>query len=94
MTVVTDDEDLPPVYCITEQISHHPPVSAYYYCCPEKGIVARGVDHFGAKFTGTGKRIIITFYYWVHKMPPNLIINLESFEITQLLTIWYANIVY
>jgi hypothetical protein len=41
------------VYCLTEQISHHPPVSGFYYYCPNKGIVARGMDHIAAKFTGT-----------------------------------------
>lgn len=43
------------VTCVTEQISHHPPVSAYYYECKEKGIIGRGVDHIAARFTGTSK---------------------------------------
>lgn len=42
---------------ITEQTSHHPPVSAFYVDCPEKGITARGYDQIAAKFTGTGVRI-------------------------------------
>ncbi|RKO93570.1 hypothetical protein BDK51DRAFT_20095, partial [Blyttiomyces helicus] len=45
------------VYAITEQISHHPPVSAFYNVCPEKGIIARGVDHISARFTGTSVKV-------------------------------------
>ncbi|KAJ1823077.1 hypothetical protein LPJ56_000412 [Coemansia sp. RSA 2599] len=37
---------------ITEQISHHPPVSAFVYRCKERGIEAAGYDHISAKFTG------------------------------------------
>ncbi|KAL1301661.1 hypothetical protein AAFC00_005881 [Neodothiora populina] len=43
---------------ITEQTSHHPPVSAYYAECPEKGISARGFDQISAKFTGTSIRVV------------------------------------
>ncbi len=38
---------------LTEQTSHHPPVSAYYVECPARGISARGFDQLSAKFTGT-----------------------------------------
>ncbi|KAI9506220.1 hypothetical protein BX070DRAFT_187214 [Coemansia spiralis] len=37
---------------ITEQVSHHPPVSAFVYRCPERGVEAVGLDHICAKFTG------------------------------------------
>ncbi|KAJ2808115.1 hypothetical protein H4R20_000997 [Coemansia guatemalensis] len=37
---------------ITEQVSHHPPVSAFVYRCKERGIEAVGMDHIAAKFTG------------------------------------------
>ncbi|ORY12782.1 oxysterol-binding protein-like protein [Clohesyomyces aquaticus] len=43
---------------LTEQTSHHPPVSAFYVDCPEKGIIARGYDQLSAKFTGTSIRVI------------------------------------
>ncbi|KAF2732816.1 hypothetical protein EJ04DRAFT_578122 [Polyplosphaeria fusca] len=43
---------------LTEQTSHHPPVSAFYIDCPEKGIIARGFDQLSAKFTGTSIRVI------------------------------------
>ena len=42
---------------ITEQTSHHPPVSAYYVDCPDKGISARGFDQLSAKFTGTSVKV-------------------------------------
>ncbi|KAG5457554.1 MAG: hypothetical protein BJ554DRAFT_2393 [Olpidium bornovanus] len=42
------------VAMMIEQISHHPPISAFCYECQEKGIVARGLDQIAAKFTGTG----------------------------------------
>lgn len=43
---------------LTEQTSHHPPVSAWYVDCPEKGVSARGYDQLSAKFTGTSIRVI------------------------------------
>ncbi|KAI9886629.1 MAG: hypothetical protein M1823_001543 [Watsoniomyces obsoletus] len=42
---------------LTEQTSHHPPVSAFFVDCPEKGINARGYDQLSAKFTGTSVRV-------------------------------------
>lgn len=42
---------------LTEQTSHHPPVSAFYVDCPERGISARGYDQLSAKFTGTAIRV-------------------------------------
>lgn len=42
---------------LCEQTSHHPPVSAYVYDCPEMGITARGYDQISAKFTGTNVRV-------------------------------------
>ncbi|CAG8654756.1 6888_t:CDS:2, partial [Paraglomus occultum] len=45
------------VTCINEQISHHPPVSAFYYHCEEKGVTACGLDHISARFTGTSVKI-------------------------------------
>ena len=42
---------------LTEQTSHHPPVSAFWAECPEKGIVARGYDQLTGKFTGTSVRV-------------------------------------
>ncbi|KAK3044535.1 hypothetical protein LTS18_001006, partial [Coniosporium uncinatum] len=43
---------------LTEQTSHHPPVSAFVIDCPEKGITARGYDQLSAKFTGTSIRVV------------------------------------
>lgn len=42
---------------ITEQTSHHPPVSAFYVDCPVKGISASGHDQLSAKFTGTSIKV-------------------------------------
>lgn len=42
---------------LTEQTSHHPPVSAFWVDCPTKGITARGFDQLSAKFTGTSVRV-------------------------------------
>lgn len=42
---------------MTEQTSHHPPVSAFWVDCPEKGIYARGFDQISAKFTGTSIKV-------------------------------------
>ena len=38
---------------LTEQTSHHPPVSAFWIDCPAKGITAYGFDQLSAKFTPT-----------------------------------------
>ncbi|CCG82574.1 Putative uncharacterized protein [Taphrina deformans PYCC 5710] len=38
---------------LCEQTSHHPPVSAYIYSCPDKDIEAYGMDQIAARFTGT-----------------------------------------
>ena len=42
---------------LTEQTSHHPPVSAFWVACPEKGVSACGFDQISAKFTGTSIRV-------------------------------------
>lgn len=41
----------------TEQTSHHPPVSAWWFECAEKGISGYGFDQISANFTGTRVRI-------------------------------------
>lgn len=45
------------VRAVMEQISHHPPVSAFHYECPSRGIEARGVDQLAIGFTGTSVKI-------------------------------------
>ncbi|PYI10487.1 oxysterol-binding protein-like protein 1 [Aspergillus sclerotiicarbonarius CBS 121057] len=42
---------------LTEQTSHHPPVSAFFIDCPDRGLSARGFDQISAKFTGTSIRV-------------------------------------
>ena len=48
-----DEDDSLRVVFLTEQISHHPPASSYYFACPEKGVEAAGVDQISAKVSGT-----------------------------------------
>lgn len=55
---VEGDSKTVTVSYITEQTSHHPPVSAFFVDCPEKGISARGYDQLSAKFTGTSVRVV------------------------------------
>lgn len=43
---------------ITEQVSHHPPVSAYYATCPTRSIEMAGIDQISAKVSGTTLRVI------------------------------------
>ena len=53
-----DTRDIPVrVSYLTEQTSHHPPVSAFFVDCPAKGISAYGFDQLSAKFTGTSVRV-------------------------------------
>ncbi|KAL3470188.1 hypothetical protein BJX99DRAFT_239928 [Aspergillus californicus] len=55
----TEDSNGEParVCFLTEQTSHHPPVSAFYIDCPKTGVSARGFDQISAKFTGTSIRV-------------------------------------
>lgn len=53
----TEDHRTVRVSYLTEQTSHHPPVSAFVVTCPDKGITARGFDQISAKFTGTSVRV-------------------------------------
>ncbi|CAH0037481.1 unnamed protein product [Clonostachys solani] len=54
----TPDRKAVKVSYLTEQTSHHPPVSAFHVTCPEKGISARGFDQITAKFTGTSVKVL------------------------------------
>jgi hypothetical protein len=45
------------VLFLTEQICHHPPISAYHYAVPSKGIWASGVDQIAARVSGTTVKI-------------------------------------
>ncbi|KAJ5397230.1 hypothetical protein N7509_005343 [Penicillium cosmopolitanum] len=52
-----DDKEKVKISYLTEQTSHHPPVSAFYIDCAERGVTARGFDQLSAKFTGTSIRV-------------------------------------
>ncbi|PCH44808.1 hypothetical protein WOLCODRAFT_105705 [Wolfiporia cocos MD-104 SS10] len=43
---------------LTEQISHHPPVSAFLAACPSRGVELAGIDQISAKVSGTSLRIV------------------------------------
>ncbi|KAF9457913.1 hypothetical protein BDZ94DRAFT_157704 [Collybia nuda] len=45
------------VVYVTEQISHHPPVSAYYATCPDRSLELAGIDQISAKVSGTTLRV-------------------------------------
>ncbi|KAG1760209.1 hypothetical protein EDD22DRAFT_902402 [Suillus occidentalis] len=45
------------VVYVTEQVSHHPPVSAYYASCPLRGVEMAGIDQISAKVSGTTVRV-------------------------------------
>ncbi|KAH8116041.1 hypothetical protein DFH11DRAFT_1506631 [Phellopilus nigrolimitatus] len=42
---------------LTEQVSHHPPVSAYHAACPARGVALTGVDQISARVSGTSVRV-------------------------------------
>lgn len=45
------------VIYVTEQVSHHPPVSSYYASCSARQIELRGVDQISAKVSGTTLKV-------------------------------------
>ncbi|KAI8066259.1 uncharacterized protein B0P05DRAFT_589847 [Gilbertella persicaria] len=47
---------------LAEQVSHHPPISAYYYTLPELGIFVTGEAHPKAKFLGNSAATIMKGY--------------------------------
>ncbi|KZT24149.1 hypothetical protein NEOLEDRAFT_1148783 [Neolentinus lepideus HHB14362 ss-1] len=42
---------------LTEQISHHPPISAYHTACPSRQIELTGIDQISAKVSGATVRV-------------------------------------
>ncbi|KAJ7484378.1 hypothetical protein FB451DRAFT_1232295 [Mycena latifolia] len=54
--VAPSDENIRVIY-ITEQVSHHPPVSAYYAACPSRSLELYGIDQISAKISGTTLRV-------------------------------------
>ncbi|KAF8516790.1 hypothetical protein JB92DRAFT_2715022 [Gautieria morchelliformis] len=45
------------VIYLTEQVSHHPPISSYFVSCPARHVTASGVDQISAKVSGTTIRV-------------------------------------
>ncbi|KAE8148811.1 hypothetical protein BDV25DRAFT_11207 [Aspergillus avenaceus] len=56
-TVTHSKPGVAKVCYLTEQTSHHPPVSAFFIDCPDQGVSARGFDQISAKFTGASIRV-------------------------------------
>lgn len=42
---------------LTEQVSHHPPISAYHAVCPARGLSMSGIDQISARVSGTSVRV-------------------------------------
>lgn len=53
----SDDAARVRVIYLTEQVSHHPPVSAYYASCPARSLELTGIDQITAKVSGTTLRV-------------------------------------
>ncbi|KAJ7931274.1 hypothetical protein B0H13DRAFT_861971 [Mycena leptocephala] len=45
------------VIFLTEQVSHHPPVSAFYAACPSRSLELYGIDQISARISGTALRV-------------------------------------
>lgn len=63
---------------ISEQVSHHPPISAYYYSLPELGIFVTGEAHPKAKFLGNSAATVMKGYSRIVFSE----LNNETYEIT------------
>lgn len=53
----TKNDDPVRVIFLTEQVSHHPPASAYFASCPSRHIEMSGMDQITAKISGTSIRV-------------------------------------
>jgi hypothetical protein len=54
---VSGTDDRVRVVYLTEQVSHHPPISAFYVSCPARGLEFKGIDQIAAKVSGTSLRV-------------------------------------
>ena len=54
---LAEGEERVRVVYMTEQVSHHPPVSAYHAVCPARGLTLAGIDQISAKVSGTTLRV-------------------------------------
>ncbi|KAJ6616514.1 hypothetical protein B0H10DRAFT_2037435 [Mycena sp. CBHHK59/15] len=61
LNLAASDEHVRVIY-ITEQVSHHPPVSAYYAACPSRSLELYGIDQISAKVSGTTLRVAPGMY--------------------------------
>lgn len=52
-----EDAERVRVIYMTEQVSHHPPISSFHVACPARGIEGGGMDQISAKVSGTAIRV-------------------------------------
>ncbi|KAJ7718684.1 hypothetical protein DFH07DRAFT_933493 [Mycena maculata] len=57
LNLASSDERIRVIY-LTEQVSHHPPVSAFYAACPARSLESYGIDQISAKVSGTALRVM------------------------------------
>ncbi|KAK7684905.1 hypothetical protein QCA50_011738 [Cerrena zonata] len=55
---IAPDRERARVAYLTEQVSHHPPISAFSAYCPSRQIELTGVDQISAKVSGTTVRVM------------------------------------
>ncbi|KAI5888805.1 uncharacterized protein SCHCODRAFT_02637779 [Schizophyllum commune H4-8] len=58
MSDLSLEEQRTRIVFLTEQVSHHPPVSSYYAACPDRHIEMYGTDQISAKVSGTTVRVL------------------------------------
>ncbi|TRM60353.1 hypothetical protein BD626DRAFT_505065 [Schizophyllum amplum] len=58
MSNLSLEEQRTRVVFLTEQVSHHPPVSSYYAACPDRHVEMYGTDQISAKVSGTTVRVL------------------------------------
>ena len=56
-TEISGEQERVRIAFLTEQVSHHPPISAYYATCPARGVELKGIDQISARVSGTGVRV-------------------------------------
>jgi oxysterol-binding protein-related protein 9/10/11 len=55
--ISTDNRDRIRIVYLTEQVSHHPPISAFHGACPSRNLEITGIDQISAKVSGTSLRV-------------------------------------
>ncbi|KAJ7201583.1 hypothetical protein GGX14DRAFT_699341 [Mycena pura] len=56
LSLARSNEHVRVIY-LTEQVSHHPPLSAYYAACPSRSLEMYGIVQISARISGTALRV-------------------------------------